>query len=207
MSWLFDRLCAVAVADRVEVVVAADVTAPAWHDLADVLVRAAALPQVTSWVVPTRPRPRPADVAGSPRAAIDLDGREHAAAMAIVRDVLDDATTRGAMVRLAGSSVEHRPGEPRIDDLVRAIVERDRAAARDAPGEIRWLFATDQAGCTDLFERLTARDLGIAVGGLDPAASVKVDDGPGVVSIVDALVTLRQFAFGADAVGPGVALR
>ena len=58
MSWLFDRLCELAAADRVEVIIAADISEPPRTDdsadFADVLLRASQVPQLTIWVLGSR---------------------------------------------------------------------------------------------------------------------------------------------------------
>jgi hypothetical protein len=64
----------------------------------------------------------------------------------------------------------------------------------------RRLFATDAVGHTETFGRLTSRDLGISIGAVDPNAPIQVGGLAGVVAIIDALVTLRYFAFGLNEV-------
>lgn len=132
MSWLFDRLCELAVADRIEVILAADVpTDPGDDDavdLAEVLLRAAQVPALSVTILP--------------------------------------------------------------------VGERSPLPADDAGDEVRVVFATDRLGHGRDLARVARRGLAIAVGGVDPAASIRVDDVRGVTSILDALVTLRYFAFG-----------
>ena len=58
MSWLFDRMCDLAAADQLTVIVAADTaTAPEEGDLislAEVIRRASEIPQMTIWVIPAQ---------------------------------------------------------------------------------------------------------------------------------------------------------
>ena len=71
----------------------------------------------------------------------------------------------------------------------------------------RRLFATDAPGQSEIFRSLSTRDLGIAIGAVDPNASIAVGDINGVTSIVDAVVTLRYFAFGMNDVHEETAAR
>ena len=56
MSWLFDRLCEIAVADQVHVMLCADVDEASLRDdspdLAEVMARAAVVPQLTMMLLP-----------------------------------------------------------------------------------------------------------------------------------------------------------
>jgi hypothetical protein len=68
----------------------------------------------------------------------------------------------------------------------------------------RTVLATDNPGRSEELRRIGRRGLGIAIGGVDPDAQVHVETFLGVVSIVDALVTLRSFAFGCESIRPAI---
>ena len=186
MSWLFDRLCEVAVADEVEIVVAASTIVPGAHDGSDdfceVLARAAGVPQLTATVLP---RDVPPDSSfGRVLRTVDLDELEfERASEAIAVAVRQQQGLARAALRVRGNSVTlHDVGE----GVTAGSANRSR----------RVVLATDMAGWSEQLREAGGQGLGITIGGTDPAAQVKVQDFVGVVSILDALVTLRMFAFG-----------
>ena len=185
MSWLFDRLCDLATADQVEIVVDVDrrhrsptsSSSAGEQDLISVLLRAAEVPQLT--VVVTG-----GGVAD--RIAIDLD------------DVHVDLR-RLALV----DCLDAQSGETMSSELIvrgRSLsVDRPVEHHHDPASPTRRMVASDGRGGLDRLVGLDRRDLGIAVGAVSPDACLSVDDLLGVTSILDALVTLRQFAFGSCA--------
>ena len=198
MSWLFDRLCLLAAADHVEIIIdAATVDEPRRddsNDLADVLLRAAHVPQLTVWMLaPT------VDVSAPPGSyeTVDLEALDGPSAQHEVRRLL--AARDGSndlALHIRADTISLVPSHRAAHELL--------GIATGAAVDVRRLFATDQPGYTDMFERLKQHGLGIAIGGVDPQATVQVSDVMGAVSIVDALVTLRSFAFGASGDrGPG----
>jgi hypothetical protein len=194
MSWLFDRLCEIAVADEVEVVLAAALDGPRRDDgadLAEVLVRAAAVPQLTCWV---RPRDQPPRAAAGPvLRADDLDGLTSDEAVAAVASALrDQRSVPGSVVQVRGDTVSLHAADGEHDGRHDLRHRYDRCDRRDR----RLVVATDAGGRGEYLAEAGTSGLAIAVGGAEPAAQVRVDDVAGVVAIVDALVTLRVFAFG-----------
>lgn len=185
MSWLFDRLCEIAVADRVEVVIAAQPAPRDIGDLAEVLARVAQVPQVDATVLPAGCAP--GTPLGPALRTIDLDDVPTGATAVAVERLLRDALDRGDAVRLRGALLELRPAD-RSPGTTAAL----------ADPLVSVVVATDQPSAGDVLRAIERRGLGIAVGGVDPDAQVKMDTFTGVVSIVDALVTLRSFAFGGD---------
>ncbi|MEZ5249488.1 MAG: hypothetical protein R2713_09850 [Ilumatobacteraceae bacterium] len=185
MSWLFDRLCEIAVADRVEVVIAAQPAPSDIGDLAEVLARVALVPQVDATVLPAGCVP--VSPLGPALRFVDLDelppGATAMAVERLVRDALDQADA----VRLRGSLLELRPTD-RSPGTTAAL----------ADPLVSVVVATDLPTTGEVLRAVERRGLAIAVGGVDPDAQVKMDTFTGVVSIVDALVTLRGFAFGGD---------
>jgi hypothetical protein len=176
MSWLFDRLCELATADQVEVVVDVDCRHGV-HDLIDVLMRAAEVPQLTVAVT---------GGGVAHRIAIDLDDVPGDLRRLAFVDCLDaqlGEMTSSELILRGRSLTVDRPVERHHDD--------------------RWptrrVVASDGRSGLDRLIGLDRRDLGIAVGAVSPAACLSVDDLLGVTSIIDALVTLRQFAFGSCA--------
>ncbi|MGD9997348.1 MAG: hypothetical protein AB7L17_03745 [Ilumatobacteraceae bacterium] len=194
MSWLFDRLCEIAAADRVEIVVLADTSSACEPgsscdtDLAEILLRAARVPQLTTWVLPRRSQAR-LPALPAPR-SIDLDE-------------LDPERRLDAMQRLLA-------GQRAWADAALMVLGDEAVLANDRPstcevarrteglGELRRVFATDEAGYGEQLRALVDRGLGVSIGGVDPDAPVQVADLIGLASILDALVALRHFAFGAS---------
>lgn len=188
MSWLFDQLCALATADQVEVVIDIDrSTGPSLgddaHDLVDVLQRAADVPQLT--VVVTGGEGVVGDAPHAP-VDVDLDDLRPELRRQAVVACLDTQLTRSAASELIvrGRSIS---------------VDAPDARLADPPTGVRRVVATDGTSGLDRLAALTGGDLGIAVGGVATTADITVDDLLGVTSIIDALVTLRQFSFGSQA--------
>jgi hypothetical protein len=140
---------------------------------------------MTIWLIPGRPTPLSAPTGAGE--CVDLAAMSESGALAEIERLLTEQRG-GAVIRISlGTMALHtdRRSHRDLDAL---------AQANDI--HHRRLFATDARGHSDIFNRLSRRDLGISIGAVDPNASVQVDDIRGVTSIVDALVTLRYFAFG-----------
>ncbi len=186
MSWLFDRLCEIAVADQVDVVAAAGLSPPESGDASDwneVLLRASSVPQL---MVTTLPAWAPPNAALGPQVySVDLSEVPLGDGADVIAGLVHDAATRGHAVVVRGEHVG-----------VRRVGRETRPLLPDQGR--RLVVATDLPGQRTVFEDLGRLGLGIAVGGVDPGAHVHVSSFPGVTSIVDALVTLRMFAFGGD---------
>lgn len=190
MSWLFDRLCELAGADQVEVVIAADTSAAFPPDdsseFADLLLRASQIPQLAVWVVPSQPTDRScAERCDS----VELDVLGVDEARLAIRSLLArQQDNDGASLHVECETVRMNPTHVGNDVFA--------ALSADAPPGLRRLFATDRAGHADLFRHLGSSGLGVSIGGVDPHAAVEVPNLIGLTSIVDALVTLRYLAFG-----------
>jgi hypothetical protein len=184
MSWMFDRLCEIAVADEVEVIVAVSPTdRRAVDEWSDVLARASTLPQLG---VTTMPAGAPPSASLGPEVqAVDVDDCAAGAVVDAMRRCLVEADRRAMSVRLSGGRAAVRPIAATASDVVSHPAHR-------------LVVATDLPGNGELLRTAGRHGLGVTVGGVDPEAQVEVDSFLGVVSIVDALVTLRMFAFGAD---------
>ncbi|MFN8024249.1 MAG: hypothetical protein U0Q03_22160 [Acidimicrobiales bacterium] len=192
MSWLFDRLCEIAVADHVQVVVAAAHEPGERRDLVEVLARLALVPGAETTVLPAGHAPCTA--LGPSLQQVELTGpvgadRAPAGASAIVERLLHHATERGLALQLQGARA-----------AVRTIADaHGHAHVADVAHEATALVvATDQADTSGLLRHAGRRGLGISVGGIDPQAAVTMDGFLGVVSILDALATLRGFACSGD---------
>jgi hypothetical protein len=203
VSWLFDRMCELAAADQLSVVIAADTAEPSGADgdfigLAEVIRRASEIPQMTIWLIPGRHTPATTDAGAGE--CVDLAALSESAALAEIERLLaHHREFAGTVIRVSLGTI---------------ALHTDRRSHREldalAPGtdvNHRRLFATDAAGHGETFGRLSARDLGIAVGAIDPKASIEVAGISGVTSIVDALVTLRYYAFGMNDVHEDTAAR
>ena len=191
MSWLFDRLCEISVADRVDIVLPSppddDTSIDDSTDLVDLLVRAASVPQLTVTLLPRDMVPTGA--VGRQLRSIDLDDLPVAGAMEATRDVLDELRT------LSRTALRVRADTVSLHDV---------AACETPPicdQRQRLVVATDLPGWADHFRSASATGLGISIGGTDPSAQVQVPSFIGVVSILDALVALRTFAFGVTSAG------
>jgi hypothetical protein len=189
MSWLFDRLCELAAADEVEVILAADVAHAARTDdsadLTEVLARAAGVPQMSVWVLPAPSAQPTLDV----RECIDLEGCGAEEAEAAVGRLLSARRSVNAVLEISTHAAALFP-HARIDHLL---------AVPDGTRAMRRLVATDRPGHVEMFGHRPSLDLGIAIGGVDPVAAVQVPQVEGAIAVIDALVTLRSFAFGVDA--------
>jgi hypothetical protein len=190
MSWLFDRLCEIAVADQVQVVVAARHEPGERDDLVDVLTRLALVPDAEITVLPAGHPPCTA--LGPSMQQVELTGpvgadRAPTGASAVVGRLLRDATERGLALQLQGARA-----------ALRTTADAHGHARELGDGRAALVVATDRPGTGELLRLASRRGLGIAVGGVDPQAAVVMDGFLGVVSILDALATLRGFACGGD---------
>jgi len=203
MSWMFDRLCEIAVADQVEVVIAADVDdRPVTHDvtdLAEVLARAASVPQLAITLLHSGASPRAR--LGAELHAVDLQElAPGAAACAAALEIRRHSGDAGTALRVRGTVVAlHDTTDDTTDDTSDdTSLRTTEGMPRDDRAEHRSILATDAPGRTEQLRAVARSGIGIAIGGVDPEAQVRVDTFLGVVSILDALVTLRSFAFGGD---------
>lgn len=191
MSWLFDRLCELAVADRVDVVVHARLPAATGDEsvrLADVLVRAARARQFSMTIL----HRGPARAMDEDDIVIDLerlDGYDDAEDA--VAALVPPATDCGWFARVEqGVVVVH---EGRVAPI---------ASVNDGPsrsGVLRRCVASEHTDSDELVAIIGALDLGIAVGGEPMPGIHVVDDAEELLVVLDALVVLRHVAFGTDA--------
>ena len=199
MSWLFDRLCEIAVADQVHVMLCADVDEASLRDdspdLAEVMARASVVPQLTMLLVPNT-APMPVATRRVLR-AVDLEELDAGCVVeAIAVAIRQQRQIPSTGVRLRGPEL--------------SLVEIGEGSGSAPAGDVadrpdhRSVLATDVAGRSTELRRIGRRGLGIAIGGVDPEAQVRVESFLGVVSIIDALVTLRSFAFGCESVRPAL---
>lgn len=189
MSLLFDRLCELAVAERVEVVIFCDTTERTNDgslSIAEVLARAAAAPQLGVTILPITAAAPLKSLARNEFHCIDV--REAGDAInAIQRMTITHRRRNDAVIVARDNTVALQVGNSLEFDIDRWSQETNT----------KWVVVSDKPDFRGMFERLTRRGLGVAVGGAETDAGIRVDDLPGVVAIVDALVTLRTAAFGA----------
>lgn len=139
MSWLFDRLSELAVADRIEIIVGAD--HPSLND--------------------------------------------------------DGALTMSEVLERAASSPKLRVSILSPDEgmaSVERLIAPNAGVDEQGSSAMRCVIASDRADFGPLFGRVSRTGLGIAIGGVHPDASIKVDALPAATSIIDALITLRNVA-------------
>ena len=186
VSTLFDRLCELAAADRVTVLLAVDTRVASGRsstfELHEVLARAAEVPRLDVWIVPP------------PSSAAHVEDT-------MVVDV--DLITLGAEDRLdlvaaaVAALATGRSASLHIDDGVLSTGRAAAADARLAAGRDLGrgvMVATDRPGWSEQLAVARDRGLAVSVGCVDAAASFTVGDVDVVVSMLDALVVLRSFA-------------
>lgn len=173
MSVLFDRLCTLAAADDVLVLLALDLEGPGDFDIAELLTRAAATPALDLWLV-TSPRPRHHHASERPH--------DDAADPACHRSV-DDALS--SLADGEARSVRVRAGCVSTRDDVPAL--------RPASGSCGPLLfvAADRPGWEEPLAAAADRGIAFSVGAIEPSANFHVPSPDGVLAALDALVDLR----------------
>lgn len=190
MSWLFDRLCELAVADRVDVVVHAEVPATTADEsvrLADLLVRSARARQFSLSII----RPGIAQASSEADIVVDLELLAREDAEDAVGALVPPSTTSGWFARVEQGVVVVREGHVPPNTLLDDRHHRDQG--------LRRCVASTCTDTDELLSGLGALDLGIVIGG-DPHPGLHVvDDAADLLIVLDALVVLRHVAFGTDA--------
>ncbi len=172
---LFDRLCALAVADHVVVLLALDAGGEARaFDLAELLTKAAREPGLDIWLVPP-PRPRQHDASKRPR--LDRAGPACLRSVEDALTVLDRGDRRS--LRVHGCSVST------TDEL-----PDERTWSR--PDGPMLFVAADRAGWREQLSAAAGRGIAFSVGAIDPSADFNVASADGVLAALDALVDLRS---------------
>lgn len=189
MSRLFDRLCELAIADRLTVTVYARLPAATDDEsvrLAEVLVRGARARQFSMWLI----HPGPTHPNVDRDIVIDLD--------LLADDDAEDALTALVPPPTSGGWFVHVEqglavvGEGASTTIASLGNEPDRSAT------LRRCIASDHSDLDELATSLGSHDLGITVGG-QPAPGIHVVDDPAeLLVVVDALLVLRHVAFGTD---------
>lgn len=189
MSWLFDRLCELAVADRVDVVVHAAVPAQTDDEtvrLAELLVRAARARQFSMSILHPGPArgPEEGDIVVDLELLGDDDAEDAAAAL------VPPASGGGWFVRVEqGVLVVH-------EAAITSIAPVADPSRRDTA--VRRCVITDRADTEQSLAFLRSSDLGIAVSKVPLPGVHVVDNAADLLVMLDALVVLRHVAFGTD---------
>jgi hypothetical protein len=190
VSQLFDRIRGLAGCDRVEIVLVADhahADARTALQLADSLARAAQVPQLTVWVLPTCEQHALRPLQHIER--VDLPDEAGAVAVAtIARLLTEQGSSRNGVLRVRGRTAAL------LTEHDATLKIRTVSGPRDPYH--RWIVATDEAGHDRLLRHLSRGDLGVSIGGVAPSAELAVADLTGFIAIIDALVDARGFAFG-----------
>ncbi|MEX1105990.1 MAG: hypothetical protein WEB78_07310 [Ilumatobacteraceae bacterium] len=181
-------MCEIAIADEVEIVISAQV-GEEWLisdscGLADVVARAADVPQLVIRILPSDVVPTVS--AGRTVHSIDLDDLDDAAAIDVVaRGLSEHRHMADTALEVCGNVAAFR-----------TICTDEANSFDDRASHV--VFITDAPGMGAHLAAAGRRGLGVAVGGMDPLAPMRVDHAVGAVSIIDALVALRAFAFGGE---------
>ena len=200
MSWLFDQLTDLAVAHRVDVVVCVDLSSlpsgPGSIDVPELVGRAACLPRTTLLLLPASQAEATSPL-DSPE-VIDMDVRHpKSPARAAMRMLADHGCHRGAILRAGDGRMSLEPSG--------RLPQRDRVAADVATlGIAAWVFATDEPSTRiDPVDEPYAAGLRISIGSMTARSNVMIADVTGFVSLLEALVTLREFALDTQPSSPG----
>lgn len=204
---LFDRLCDLAVADHVVASVSltdSAVDETVGRELADLLIRAARTRQldlVIEFDHGDAAVSRRVDPVSFDPVSIDPDdiAPAHLAATvsAEVTARLSAYANHGAPSFLAHA----RSGRISLGAVSSSLPDH----GGDHPWDLRWLFATDRPADDDVVARLAERDLAIAVDCAVTHGAHQVTGVAGLLAVLDALVTLRSYAFGtSDGAGAAV---
>jgi hypothetical protein len=200
MSWLFDQLTELAIADRVDVVVGVDVahlpSKPGSIDVAELVERAARLPKTTLLLLPTEVEDPTLPLDGAE--AVDLSTMQPTSRSQTVARMLSHHGCHCGAVLRAGE------GRMSLEPYGR-LPERDRIAADlTTRGTAAWMFATqDPSPIVDSIDEAPPAGLRISIGNLHPTSNVMIADATSFVSLLDALVTLREFALDPVQSSPG----
>jgi len=191
MSWRLDQISDIALEDRVEVLVIADVVegphGSGAVDLADLLVRAAHMPGLSLQF---------------------LSSNSSASAMPLTaKDSMDLAT-----VRLSTGSRRVRSMLKTYQRHCGAVLSvRERIVTLSAFGRLpdpipepdfidgpdaHRIFATDQPGHDSALREVAISGLAVSIGSVAPFATIKVDPAGGFVALLDEIVTLREIEYG-----------
>ncbi len=186
MSWLFDQLSDLACADAVSVVIAADTGSCSRTtgsiDVAELLVRASEVPNFGIELLPARLTGP--TLAPEQRVEIDLGSMPTSTRVSAVRKLLQSHRSHcGAVLRLQGSKVLLEPYGTLPD---RKVVEQS------AEKSMCWMLASELGECAVGDDDSTQIGLRVSIGGMSPGASVNVEDVTGFISLLDALVSLRE---------------
>lgn len=191
VSWLFDRLAELAIADRVEVVVGLDiaqhVAEPGSIDVAELIVRAARLASTTMLLLPIHPNETA--LALERAQVVDLETTDRGSLGAMVAEML------AAQRRHCGAVVRVESGRLSLEPYGRLPDRERRGIDSDDSGTGCWIFVREDSTAHLDLDELGPPALRISIGSLDPNANVTIRDASGFVSLLDAFVTLREFAF------------
>lgn len=191
MSWMLDQISDVAREERVEVLVIADlVEGPRGSgavDLADLLVRAAHLPGLSLQFLSSNSSASTMPLTAED--SVDLTMVRLSTGAKKVRSMLTTYQRhRGAVLsvnkRIVSLSAFGRLPEP--------TAERDFIES----GEACRIFATDRPGHESALKEVAIYGLAVSIGNAAPFASIKVEPVGGFVSLLDAIVNLREIEYG-----------
>ncbi len=191
MSWTVDGISEVALDERLEVLVVADlVECPPGTgavNLADLLVRAAHMPGLSLQFLSSN-----SSASSMPLTAedsIDLSMVRLSNGARTVRSMLKTYQRHyGAVLRVCGrvvslSSFGRLPEPEPEPDFIEG-------------SEARRIFATDRPGNDSALREVAISGLAVSIGNVAPFASIKVDPVGGFVDLLDAIVNLREIEYG-----------
>jgi hypothetical protein len=191
MSWLLEQIADVALEERVEVIVVADLV-EARHgsravNLADLLVRAAHMPGLSLQFLSSSSSASTMPLTAED--SVDLAMVRLSAGAKRVRSMLQTYQRHcGAVLRVNERIVTLSA----FGRLPEPSPEPDYIDGR----ELRRIFATDRAGHDGALKEVAINGLAVSIGSVAPFASIKVDPIGGFVSLLDEIVNLREIEYG-----------
>lgn len=189
MSWLFDQLAELSCADRVEVVIGFDLGQRTDErgsiDVAELLVRAARLPGTSMVLLPAHPNTSTLPLEGVHH--IEAEMTESSVLVIMVGEMLKAHGRHGGVV------LRFEQGRFTLEQSGRPPDRDCRDIDSDGCENFGWIVARGVSNAHRDLAEIDPPALRISVG-LNPKANVKIEDTSGFVSLLDAFVTLREFA-------------
>ena len=191
MSWTVAQISDCALAERVEVLVVADlVEGPHGSgavNLADLLVRAAHMPGLSLQFLSSNSSASTMPLTAED--SVDLAMVRLSTGARKVRSMLGAYQRHCGAVLCANERVVTLSAFGRLPE---PPPEPDFIDGRD----VHRVFATDRAGHEGALKEVAITGLSVSIGDVEPFASIKVDPIGGFAALLDAIVSLREIEYG-----------